>query len=61
MSYKIKSLFYFICFAVSAILYHSLEPKLEDEPSARTMDTPKTDLEKTDSKNNLTLLSYTEE
>lgn len=27
MSYKIKSLLYFICFVASAVLYHTLEPE----------------------------------
>lgn len=61
MSYKIKSLLYFICFAASSILYYNLESKLEAGPSAQTMETPDADLEKTEPKNNLTMLSYTEE
>tara|TARA_R110000868_G_scaffold222048_4_gene473912 strand:- start:343 stop:528 length:186 start_codon:yes stop_codon:yes gene_type:complete len=29
MSYKIKSLLYFVCFAASAVLYYALEPDLD--------------------------------
>lgn len=37
MSYKIKSLLYFICFVASAVLYHSWETETEKIESAEIL------------------------
>jgi len=37
MSYKIKSLLYFICFVASAVLYHTLETESEQKESAEIL------------------------
>ncbi|WP_158285062.1 hypothetical protein [Arenibacter aquaticus] len=37
MSYKIKSLLYFICFVASAVLYHTLEMESEQKESAEIL------------------------
>jgi hypothetical protein len=48
MSYKIKSLLYFVCFVASAVLYYALEPEYNhknNRDSAEIIELPSNNLD----------------